>query len=132
MDDTLHDYSFAKAAVEMALFDIVGKALGIPIYVLLGGKVRDKTTLSYSIANQDIQKDLDEIKWLLDQGIFVFKIKTGVLPSNRKSSVSKPSAGFFQYMRTCGSISTRASSANWQSRHAAPSKRSSRRSWSSR
>ena len=79
MDDTLHDYSFAKAAVEMALFDIVGKALGIPIYVLLGGKVRDKTTLSYSIANQDIQKDLDEIKWLLDQGIFVFKIKTGVL-----------------------------------------------------
>jgi muconate cycloisomerase len=79
MDDILHDYSFAKAAIEMALFDISGKALGVPIYALLGGKVRDKTTLSYSIANQDMQKDLDEIKWLLDQGIFVFKIKTGVL-----------------------------------------------------
>lgn len=79
MDAVLHDYSFAKAALEMALLDIVGKALGKPLYVVLGGKVRDKTTLSYSIANQDIEKDLKEIKWLLDQGFFVFKIKTGVL-----------------------------------------------------
>lgn len=79
MDETLHDYSFAKAAVEMALLDIAGKQLGVPIYRLLGGKVRERTTLSYSIANQDIAKDLAEIKWLLDQGFFVFKIKTGVL-----------------------------------------------------
>jgi muconate cycloisomerase len=75
----LHDYSFAKAAVEMALLDIAGKALGVPIYSLLGGKVREKTTLSYSIANQKSETDIDEIKWLLDQGFFVFKIKTGVL-----------------------------------------------------
>jgi muconate cycloisomerase len=79
MDDVLHDYNFAKSAVEMALLDVSGKSLGVPLYRLLGGKVRDRTTLSYSIANQDIAKDLDEIKWLLDQGLFVFKIKTGVL-----------------------------------------------------
>jgi muconate cycloisomerase len=80
MDAILHDYSFAKAAVEMALFDIVGKSFNAPVYALLGGKVREKITLSYSIANQDTEKDLDEIKWLLDAGLFVFKIKTGVLP----------------------------------------------------
>lgn len=79
MDETLHDYSFPKAAIDMALLDIVGKYLGQPIYAFSGGKVRDGTTISYSIANQDIEKDLDEIRWLLDQGIFVFKIKTGVL-----------------------------------------------------
>jgi muconate cycloisomerase len=79
MDGTLHGYSFAKAAIDMALFDIVGKAHNVPVYALLGGKVREKTTISYSIANQDIEKDLQEIQWLLDQGIFVFKIKTGVL-----------------------------------------------------
>ena len=50
------------------------------MYTLLGGKVRPSTTLSYSIANQDVAKDLEEIKWLIDQGFFVFKIKTGVLP----------------------------------------------------
>jgi muconate cycloisomerase len=80
MDEVLHGYSFAKAALEMALLDIVGKSLDVPVYALLGGKVRDKTTLSYSIANQDIDKDIEEIKWLLDNGFFVFKIKAGVLP----------------------------------------------------
>ena len=33
-------YTRTKAAVETALFDIMGKALGIPVYQLLGGKVR--------------------------------------------------------------------------------------------
>jgi muconate cycloisomerase len=79
MDAALHDYPFAKAAIDMALLDIAGKAIDRPAYALLGGKVREGTTISYSIANQDIDKDLDEIRWLLDQGIFVFKIKTGVL-----------------------------------------------------
>lgn len=30
------------ALIEMACYDIVGKALGVPVYQLLGGKVRDK------------------------------------------------------------------------------------------
>jgi muconate cycloisomerase len=80
MDAVLHDYSFAKAALDMALLDIAGRAIGKPLYALLGGKVRDHTTLSYSIANQDAEKDIAEIQWLMDQGFFVFKIKTGVLP----------------------------------------------------
>jgi len=30
------------SAIEVALWDIAGKALGAPIYKLLGGKIRDK------------------------------------------------------------------------------------------
>ncbi len=35
----------ALAAIEMALLDIKGKALGVPIYELLGGKLRDAVRL---------------------------------------------------------------------------------------
>ncbi|MGE9289767.1 MAG: mandelate racemase, partial [Puniceicoccales bacterium] len=34
-------YMSALGALEMALWDIKGKALGVPVYELLGGKVRD-------------------------------------------------------------------------------------------
>jgi L-alanine-DL-glutamate epimerase-like enolase superfamily enzyme len=35
----------AVSAIEMALWDIAGKAAGIPVYKLLGGKVRDKVRI---------------------------------------------------------------------------------------
>ena len=43
------DAAPAKAAVEMALYDIVGKSLQTPVYNLLGGRVRDTIQLSHSI-----------------------------------------------------------------------------------
>jgi galactonate dehydratase len=35
----------ALAAIDMALWDIKGKALGVPVHELLGGKIRDKVRL---------------------------------------------------------------------------------------
>lgn len=49
MDGVLDGVEEAKAGLEMALWDIVGKALGTPVYNLLGGKVRDRIPLSYSV-----------------------------------------------------------------------------------
>ena len=36
---------FALTGIDNALYDIVGKALGVPVYKLLGGKFRDKIRL---------------------------------------------------------------------------------------
>jgi muconate cycloisomerase len=49
MDKALPGHEMAKAGVEMALWDIVGKELGTPVYNLLGGMVRERIPLSYSI-----------------------------------------------------------------------------------
>ena len=67
----------AKAAMEMALFDIVGHALGTPVHTLLGGAVRDEIPLSFSIANPDLGADLEMAKALYAEGLRIFKVKTG-------------------------------------------------------
>jgi muconate cycloisomerase len=77
MDHALDGVEEAKAGIEMALWDIVGKALDTPVYNLLGGKVRDRVPLSYSIPFGD-PKDMAElarerVKW----GNRTVKVKVG-------------------------------------------------------
>jgi muconate cycloisomerase len=84
MDAAHYGSSFAKTGVEMAVLDALGKTLECPISDLLGGCVRDRISLSYSVTNQNVQADLDESQWLLDQGFKVLKIKTGVLPEREE------------------------------------------------
>lgn len=79
MESAQHGMSCAKTGLEVAAWDAAGKALGRPVYELLGGLVRDRMDLSYSVANQVIEADLEEISWLVEQGFDVLKIKTGVL-----------------------------------------------------
>jgi muconate cycloisomerase len=67
----------AKAAMEMALFDIAGKALGVPVCDLMGGRVRDEIPLSFSVANPDFAQDADFVRQLCADGIRLFKVKTG-------------------------------------------------------
>jgi len=76
---TLIGHGEGKAAVEMALFDIAGKHMGVPVAQLLGGYYRSHVPLSVSIANPDFEADLAFAKRLARQGINIFKLKTGFL-----------------------------------------------------
>ena len=57
---TLHRNSFAKAAIDYALHDIIGKALGVPVYNLLGGLYRDKVPLIYAIGIKKVKEMVEE------------------------------------------------------------------------
>ncbi len=69
----------AKAAVEMALLDILGQRLEAPIHAMLGGAVRDEVPLSVSIANPDFDEDMALARRLAGEGVNIFKVKTGFL-----------------------------------------------------
>ncbi len=75
MDTAAKGNYFAKAAVEMALFDIIGKALNQPIYNLLGGCYRDRIELSWTLSSADAKAEIDEASALWEQGYRIFKIK---------------------------------------------------------
>lgn len=46
-------YLSAMSGVEMALWDLAGKAMNVPIYRLMGGRVRDKVPVYLHAANPD-------------------------------------------------------------------------------
>ena len=68
----------AIAAVDVALWDIKGKALNTPVYNLLGGKSR-QGVLVYTHANgRDIDEALDSVKMHMAEGYLAVRAQSGV------------------------------------------------------
>lgn len=79
METLVRGNHFAQAAVELALWDLLGKLRGLPVYELIGGKVRDKVPLSWSLASGTLEAELKEAEERAREGGFIFKFKTGLL-----------------------------------------------------
>src|SRR5207245_9065580 len=71
---------FARAAVEMARCDLNGRALGVPVHRLLGGRVRDRVPLSWSLAVANGDAEVAEAREKVAKGHRIFKIKTAAHP----------------------------------------------------
>jgi muconate cycloisomerase len=71
---------FTKAAVEMALWDIAGKAESLPLYEVLGGKVREFVPTKWSVSGVEPEKAADIASWAVAQGFKAMKIKVGIEP----------------------------------------------------
>ncbi len=78
MDRRLVGHMEAKAAIEMAMFDALGQATGLSIATLLGGQVRNRIPLSFSIADPDFDADFARMEAMVAEGHRLFKVKTGV------------------------------------------------------
>jgi glucarate dehydratase len=80
------------AAIEFACLDVVGKSLNVPVYQLLGGKLRDRVPfasyLFFRYANEDGQGEVRTADQLVDYtaelkrryGFKTHKLKGGVFP----------------------------------------------------
>ena len=71
---------FTKAALEMALWDILGKAAGLPVYRLLGGAVREFVPIKWSISGVEPSRAAEIARWALEQGFRTMKVKVGIDP----------------------------------------------------
>lgn len=77
MESQLPDGQFAIAGVEMALWDLAGKALGVPVYALLGGRMRDRIPLSYSVPHGAPEEMAAFALERANEGFRTVKVKTG-------------------------------------------------------
>ncbi|HEY7665664.1 MAG TPA: enolase C-terminal domain-like protein [Xanthobacteraceae bacterium] len=78
MGARMYGNSAAKAAIEMALHDLVGRATGQPAYALLGGKQRSRMAILGVIGTGDLASDLREAERKKADGYTAFKIKVGI------------------------------------------------------
>src|SRR5690349_15891981 len=73
---------FTKAAVEMALWDIAGKAENLPLYEMLGGQVREFVPTKWSVSGVEPEKAADIARWAVAQGFKAMKVKVGIDPES--------------------------------------------------
>jgi L-alanine-DL-glutamate epimerase-like enolase superfamily enzyme len=67
----------AKTAIDLAVYDAVGKSLRIPVHALLGGIQRERVKAASEIAIVKPEEMVQEARRLIDLGFRVIKIKAG-------------------------------------------------------
>ena len=72
---------FAKAAIDLACHDLLGKALNIPVYQLLGGMVRERIPIMWSLGSEPPEVNAREAAAKVEEGYRTIGIKLGILPS---------------------------------------------------
>src|SRR5262245_22286094 len=83
MDTAVKHNWFAKSAIEMAAWDVLGKAAGKPVYELLGGACRPLAIPSrFSLGAYDVERARARAAELVAQGFNTVKVKVGGKPDH--------------------------------------------------
>jgi L-alanine-DL-glutamate epimerase-like enolase superfamily enzyme len=71
-------HPFAKAAVEMACWDLAGRILGVPVSTLLGGKVRERIATKFVVTATTPDRAAELARQAVAQGFQTLKVKVGL------------------------------------------------------
>lgn len=75
VDSNLAKVTCVKEGIDLALFDLMGKALKVPVYSLLNGKFRSRIPIASEIGIDDPKAMSENALRVLELGIPVIKIK---------------------------------------------------------
>jgi muconate cycloisomerase len=78
MERRMHGNHGAKAAIEIALHDLVGRATLRPVHALLGERRRGRLAALAVLGSGDLDGDLYEAAQKKAEGFAIFKIKVGI------------------------------------------------------
>jgi L-Ala-D/L-Glu epimerase len=80
MEQILPDNPYARTPIDLALHDIMGKALGVPVYQLLGGLCNKQIAVKYPLGQGTPEEILDQaIELTSATGARFLKLKIGPL-----------------------------------------------------
>jgi mannonate dehydratase len=79
----------AIAAVDVALWDIKGKAMNTPVYNLLGGKCRESVLAYCHASGKDIEQALEDVGTQKELGYRAIRVQSGIPGLSTTYGVSK-------------------------------------------
>jgi muconate cycloisomerase len=78
MAQIVKGHMYAKAAIDIACYDLMGKATGLPAHAFLGGRRRDTIEIAHSFGlNLSPEEAAEEAQQVLEDGVRNFKVKIG-------------------------------------------------------
>ena len=77
VDNIIKGHGYAKAALDAACWDILGKASGQPLWMLLGGKHQDGAPMYRPAPQKSPEQMQADLQQLRDDGYRQFQIKVG-------------------------------------------------------
>ena len=80
MDKVVKGNPYAKAAVDIACYDLAGKAQGVPVSTLLGGRLREGIEVTHSLGIMEVDRCVAEAEQAVAEGALTIKCKTGLDP----------------------------------------------------
>jgi muconate cycloisomerase len=89
MDHALKGHPYAKAAIEIAAYDLAGLQSNLPSARLIGGVLRRRVPVTHSIGLIGFEAAEREVAQAAKEGIRTFKIKVGVDPDRDVEMVAR-------------------------------------------
>ncbi len=92
--DRLPHNSSAKCAIDLALYDLMGKMVNLPVVALLGGAVRPDVPVTFPLGIGSVKETVCQAEAAIERGIRTLKMKIGGDPEADVARVTAVRSAF--------------------------------------